>query len=98
VPSASASPSLLRVERLLSAEQIGLARIVVTFGRDGFIVTAYLGVVACLKLQRKLHECIGAVGSRFIGDGDLVRLFSAEFVRHRLNLRSRLGCGSSCPR
>ena len=47
------------------AEQVELPTVVVTFWRDGFIVTAYLGEVARLELQGEF---------RFIGDGVFGRL------------------------
>jgi hypothetical protein len=38
------------------AEPIDLPRIVVTFWRDGLVVTAYLSEVARLELQGDLHQ------------------------------------------
>ena len=51
------------------AEQVELPTVVVTFWRDGFVVTAYLGEVARLELQGDLHQRVGNVSGGFIGDG-----------------------------
>src|SRR5271170_6851180 len=45
-----------RSEGLLFAEQVELPTVVVTFWRDGLVVTAYLGKVARLELQGDLHQ------------------------------------------
>src|ERR1700693_1973386 len=76
-------------------------RAVVTFWRDGLVVTAYLGEVARLELQGDLHQRVGNVSGGFIGDGVFGRLGCA-LARHRgrsgLTLPSRPSCGSSCLR
>ena len=40
------------------AEQVELPRAVVTFGRDGLVVTAYLGKVGRFELQGKLQAAL----------------------------------------
>ena len=50
-------------------EQFELPTIVVTFWRDGLVVTAYLGEVARLELQGDLHQRVRNVSGGFIGDG-----------------------------
>src|ERR1700681_1114180 len=88
-------------ERRMFAEHIELPRIVVTFWRDGLVVTAYLGEVARLELQGDLHQRVRNVSGGFIGDGVFGRLGCA-LARHRgrsgLTLQSRPSCGSSCLR
>src|SRR5947209_7470847 len=75
--------------------------VVVTFWRDGLVVTAYLGEVARLELQGDLHQRVRNVSGGFIGDGVFGRLGCA-LARHRgrsgLTLQSRPSCGSSCLR
>jgi hypothetical protein len=39
-----------------------------------------VGVLARLDVRGQLHECLGNVGSSFVGYGECVRLFTAEFV------------------
>jgi hypothetical protein len=56
------------------AEQVELPRAVVTFGRDGLVVTAYLGKVGRLELQGELHQGVGSVSRGFIGDGVFGRM------------------------
>ena len=53
----------------LFAEQIELRRIVIAFGRDGLVVTAYLGKVAGFELQGKVHQRVRDVSGGFIGNG-----------------------------
>src|SRR5271155_10310 len=90
-----------RSEGLLFAEQVELPTVVVTFWRDGLVVTAYLGKVARLELQGDLHQGVRNVSGGFIGDGVFGRLGCA-LARHRgrpgLTLQSRPSCGSSCLR
>src|SRR6202166_1485969 len=67
-------------ERRMFAEHIELPSIVVTFWRDGLVVTAYLGEVGRLELQGDLHQRVRNVSGGFIGDG--------IFGRHRGRSRS----------
>jgi hypothetical protein len=62
-------PRSQRSERRVFAEHIELPRIVVTFGRDGLVVTAYLGEVGRLELQGEFHQGVRNVRGGFIGDG-----------------------------
>jgi hypothetical protein len=64
-------PRSQRSERRVFAEHIELPRIVVTFGRDGLVVTAYLGEVGRLELQGELHQGVRNVSGGFIGDGSI---------------------------
>src|ERR1700686_5638186 len=50
-----------RSEGLMFAEQVELPTVVVTFWRDGFVVTAYLGEVARLESQGDIHQRVGHV-------------------------------------
>src|ERR1700688_2570998 len=90
-----------RSEGQMFAEQVELPTVVVTFWRDGFVVTAYLGEVARLELQGDLHQRVRNVSGGFIGDGVFGRLGCA-LARHRggsgFTLQSRPSCGSSCLR
>jgi hypothetical protein len=63
-----------RSEGLMFAEQVELPAVVVTFWRDGLVVTAYLGEVARLQLQGDLHQRVRNVSGGFIGDGVFGRL------------------------
>ena len=45
-----------RSEGQMFAEQVELRRIVVACGRDGLVVTAYLGEVGRLELQGEFHQ------------------------------------------
>src|SRR6202161_2475767 len=52
------------------AEQVELPRVVViTIGRDGLVMTAYLGEVGRLELQGDLHQHVRNVSGGFIGEG-----------------------------
>src|SRR5271156_2936838 len=90
-----------RSERLMFAEQVELPTVVVTFWRDGLVMTAYLGEVARLELQGDLHQRVRNVSGGFIGDGVFGRLGCAlarPRGRSGLTLQSRPSCGSSCLR
>jgi hypothetical protein len=57
-------------ERWMFGEQVELPGIaVVTSGRDGLVVTTYLGEVGRLELQGDLHQGVRNVSGGFIGDG-----------------------------
>jgi hypothetical protein len=43
-------------ERRVFAEHVELARVIITCGGDGLVVTVYLGEVARLELQGNLHQ------------------------------------------
>ena len=64
-----------RSERRMFAEQIELPRVAVRSGRDGLVVTAYLGQVGRLELQSEFHQRVRNVSGGFIGDG-----VSGQFV------------------
>jgi hypothetical protein len=63
-----------RSEGLMFAEQVELPTVVVTFWRDGLVVTAYLGEVGRLELQGEFHQGVRNVSGGFIGDGVFGRL------------------------
>src|ERR1700676_819100 len=63
-----------RSEGRLFAEQVELPRVVVTFGCDGLVVTAYLGEVGCLELQGEFHQRVRNVSGGFIRGGVFGRL------------------------
>ena len=42
---------------------------VVTFGCDGLVVTAYLSEMGCLELEGDLHQGVRNISGGFIGDG-----------------------------
>src|SRR5580693_6497624 len=63
-----------RSEGLMFAEQVELPRVVVTFGCDRLVVTAYLGEVGCLELQGEFHQRVRNVSGGFIGGGVFGRL------------------------
>src|ERR1700682_3163109 len=91
-----------RSEGRMCAEQVELPRIVVvTCGRGGLVVTAYLGEVGRLESQGDLHQRVRDVGGGFIGDG-VFRQLGWALARHRgrsgLTRQSRPWCGSSCLR
>src|SRR5215813_10042868 len=65
-------------------EEIELAGIRDEPGRNCFVVATYLGVVVVLEVERELHQRVGDVGRRLVGDGELVFLFCAAFAGHRL--------------
>ena len=56
-------------EGAMFAEQVELPRIVVTFGCDGLVVTAYLSEMGCLELEGDLHHGVRNISGGFIGDG-----------------------------
>src|ERR1700704_6496714 len=64
-----------RSEGGMFAEQVELRRVVVvTCGRIGLVVSAYLGEVGRLELQGDLHQRVRNVGGGFIGDGVFGRM------------------------
>ena len=65
-------------------KEIELARIVIGLGRNRLIVATNLGVVAVLELDREPHQGVSDVSGGFIGEGELVLLFGAEFAGHWL--------------
>jgi hypothetical protein len=79
-------------------EELKLTRISVGLGRDCLEVASDLDVVGVLELERELHQGVGDVGRRLVGDGELVLLLCAAFADHLVNRQSRLWYGSSCPR
>jgi hypothetical protein len=71
-----------RSEGLILAEEVELPSVVVTSGRDGLVVTAYLSEVCRLELQGELHQRVCDVSGGLIGDGVFGRSGWA-LARHR---------------
>jgi hypothetical protein len=61
-------------KRRMFAEQVELRRIIVTCGRDGLVVTAYLGEVGGLELPGDLHQRVRNESGGFVGDSVFGRM------------------------
>ena len=51
------------------AEQVDLPRVVVMFGCNRLVVTAYLSEMGFLELEGDLHQGVRNISGGFIGDG-----------------------------
>ena len=58
-----------RSERRMPGKQVELPRVVVTPGRDGLVVTAYLGKVGRLEWQGEVHQHLRNIGGGFVERG-----------------------------